>query len=120
MTRSLPKTKRCQMRRSEPSLETLVEQLVRQLDSPARVLELCYWSRERHVLDIIRAIVALPERTREALEAFLAMAGDPETVAATLDSSGRLSLSSPHVAEALDLMSNTRNLVTAEVVHRTH
>jgi hypothetical protein len=103
-----------------PGLEQLVELIMRQLDSPARVIELYYWSREPQLLDIIRSVIAMPEQTREKLEAFLSMAGDPETIAATLDNAGRLSLTSSHVADALDLMREERVAMVPEIVHRTH
>jgi len=104
----------------EPSLEELLERVIRQLDSPARVIELCYWSRERNLLDIMRAVVAMTETAREALEAFLSMAGEPENIAATLDPTGRLTLASPKVAQALDLLREDRNAMAPEIVHRTH
>jgi hypothetical protein len=103
-----------------PSLEALVELIIRQLDSPARVMELYYWSREPQLLDIIRSVIAMPEQTREKLEAFLSMAGDPETITAALDNSGRLSLTSSHVTDALDLMREERVAMVPEIVHRTH
>jgi len=104
----------------EPDLDRLVERVVRELDSPARVIELYYWSRERHLLDIMRSIVAMSAPTREALDAFLAMAADPETIVASLDGSGRLSLSSPQVADALDLMREDRVAMVPEIAHSTH
>jgi hypothetical protein len=104
----------------EPSLDELLERVVRQLDSPARVIELCYWSRERNLLDIMRAVVAMPATAREALEAFLSMAGEPEKILATLDTTGRLTLASPQVAQALDLLREDRNAMAPEIAHRTH
>jgi hypothetical protein len=104
----------------EPSLDELLERVVRQLGSPARVIELCYWSRERNLLDIMRAVVAMPDTAREALEAFLSMAGEPEKIVATLDAGGRLTLASPEVAQALDLLREERNVMAPEIAHRTH
>lgn len=104
----------------EPSLEEVLDRVVRQIDSPARVIELCYWSRERNLLDIMRAIVAMPETAREALEAFLSMAGEPAQIVAALDPTGRLTLTSPQVAQALDLLREDRNAMAPEIVHRTH
>jgi hypothetical protein len=103
-----------------PKLETLVEQIIRQLDSPARVIELYYWSCEPQLLDMIRAIIAMPAPAREKLEAFLSMAGDPETIAASIDRSGRLILTSSHVVDALDLLREERVAMVPENVHRTH
>jgi hypothetical protein len=105
---------------AEPELDRLIEHIFRQLDSPARVMELYYWSREPQVLEIIRSIIAMPAPTREKLEAFLSMAGDPETIAASIDNAGRLSLTSSHVVDALDLIREERVAMVPEIVHRTH
>ena len=105
---------------AEPELDRLIEHIFRQLDSPARVMELYYWSREPQLLEIIRSIIAMPEQTREKLEAFLSMAGDAETIAASIDDTGRLSLTSSHVVDALDLIREERVAMVPEIVHRTH
>ena len=104
----------------EPDLDLLLERVIRQLDSPARVIELAYFSRERNLLDIMRAVVAMPQRVREALDAFLAMASEPEKIVATLEGSGRLTLTSPQAAQALDLLREERNAMVPEIAHRTH
>jgi hypothetical protein len=105
---------------AEPDLDKLVEHIFRQLDSPARVIELYYWSREPQLLEVIRSIIAMPAQTREKLEAFLSMAGDPEAIAASIDNAGRLTLTSSHVADALDLIREERVAMVPEIVHRTH
>jgi hypothetical protein len=104
----------------EPDLQKLVEQIFRQLDSPARVMELYYWSREPGLLDIIRSIIAMPAHTRDALEAFLTMAGDPETVAAGIDNAGRLTLSSPQIGQAIELIREDHAGMVPEIAHSTH
>src|ERR1700730_3763159 len=63
-------------------------------DDWARVVELYYWSREPGMLEIIRALIEMPERTRASIEAFLTMSHDPAAVTAVWDSAGRLTLSS--------------------------
>lgn len=68
---------------------------------PVRLIELYYWSREPGLIDIIRGIVAMPDETRAAVEAFFAMAQEPEAIAAKFDPRGRLSLASPDVDRAL-------------------
>ena len=105
---------------AEPQLDRLIEHIFRQLDSPARVMELYYWSREPQLLEIIRSIIAMPAQSREQLEAFLSMAGDPATIAASIDKNGRLSLTSSHVVDALDLIREERVAMVPEIVHRTH
>jgi hypothetical protein len=62
----------------------------------------------------------MPAQAREKLEAFLSMAGDPQTIAASIDKTGRLSLTSSHVVDALDLMREERVAMVPEIVHRTH
>jgi hypothetical protein len=70
----------------------------------SRLLELYYFSREPDILEIMRAIAALPEETRASLEAFLAMSPDPAAVAARLDGAGRLTLSSSQVGQTMAIM----------------
>jgi hypothetical protein len=72
-------------------------------DNPAEALELLYWSREPGLVDIIRAVAAMPEDTRAAVEAFLALARNAKTVSATLDQRGLLTLSSSEVTRTLAL-----------------
>jgi hypothetical protein len=70
----------------------------------SRLLELYYFSREPDVLEIMRAIAALPEETRASLEAFLTVSEDPTAVAAKWDGAGRLTLSSPQVGQTMAIM----------------
>ena len=71
----------------------------------SRLLELYYFSREPDLLEIMRAIVALPEETRASLEAFLAMSQDPAAVGAKWDGAGRLTLPSPQVGQTVAIIS---------------
>ena len=84
----------------DPKLPDVLTQIVAKCD-PGRVMELYYWSREPGLLDIMRAIGAMPEASREALESFFALVGDPQSVAATWETSGRLSLESRNLGETL-------------------
>ena len=70
----------------------------------SRVLELHYWSREPGMLDIIRALIAMPEATRASIEAFCAIAHEPGAIRADLDATGRLTLSSAHVGRTVAIM----------------
>jgi hypothetical protein len=74
-----------------PSIGALVESLVSESRSPARLLELYYWSTEPELLPIIRGFAALPSGTRVQLEAFL-HATDPETVSAAIETDGDIRL----------------------------
>ena len=84
----------------EPKLPDVLTQIVAKSD-PGRLMELYYWSQEPGLLNIIRAISALPEAGRQALESFFALAEDPQSVVATWESTGRLSLESRSLGEAL-------------------
>jgi hypothetical protein len=56
------------------------------------VLEFYHWSKEPGLIDVIRDVVAMPEETRAALEAFMAISRDTRSVVATLDRCGVPSL----------------------------
>jgi hypothetical protein len=89
----------------QPNLHQVVRALFRNLQSPARVIELYYWSREPNLCEIMRAIAAMLPETRQSLEAFLSIASKSDAIHASLDSTGRLTFSSQEVVETLDLMS---------------
>jgi hypothetical protein len=80
---------------------TLLERVAKRIDSPERIVELYYWSREPELLATIRAIVAMPPASQAALATFLDIAGDPHSVAARVDGHGNLTFTSPNIAEAL-------------------
>jgi hypothetical protein len=101
------KTRRNQRKRTglndTRTTEHLVRALVAGCGSPAQVLELYYWSKEPGLIDVIRAIVAMPEETRATLEAFMAISRDAKSVVATLDRCGVLSLTSANAMKTLAL-----------------
>ena len=84
----------------DPDVTSAVKAIVEETD-PARILEVCYWSREPGLLEIMRAVAMMSEEARASLEVFLAMAHDPRAIAARWDGAGRLSLTSSQVGEAL-------------------
>jgi hypothetical protein len=67
----------------------------------ARLRELYYWSCEPGFLEIIRTLAAMPESSRASVEAFASMAHDASSITATWDPAGRLTLSSPQVAQTI-------------------
>jgi hypothetical protein len=67
----------------------------------ARLRELYYWSSEPGFLDIIRTLAAMPESGRAAVEAFVSMAHDASSIIASIDPAGRLTMTSPQVAQAI-------------------
>ena len=89
--------------RREANSERLIRMLVSACGSAAGLLELYYWSREPGMIDIVRGIAAMPEQTRAVCEAFIALAGDPRSIEATLDARGVLTLASPGVSKTIAL-----------------
>ena len=93
--------------RAKPRRESRSERLIRMLvagcGSPASVLELYYWSREPGMIDVMRGIVAMPEETRAAFEAFLALARDPKSIEASMSPEGVLTLASPETSKTIAL-----------------
>lgn len=87
-------------------------------NSWSHVLELHYWTREPGMLDIVRALVAMPEDTRAVIETFLAMVNEPAAVAADLDSVGRLTLTSPQMGRSLAIMQFCSGIDDAETPRR--
>jgi hypothetical protein len=69
--------------------------------NPAELFELHYLTREPGILYLLRAIAAMPDDTRAALEAFVALARDPKAIAAQVDPRGILTLASPEAAKIL-------------------
>jgi hypothetical protein len=70
-------------------------------DEPNRLMEMYYWSQEPGLLEIMRTIATMSESARTALEVFLVMSHEPAAIAAQWDGSGRLTLTSPQVGQAV-------------------
>jgi hypothetical protein len=69
--------------------------------NPAELFELYYLTREPGILYLLRALAAMPDDTRAAFEAFVAVARDSMAIAAQLDPRGILTLASPEAAKVL-------------------
>lgn len=82
-------------------LSETVRALIAQVNDPAKVLELYYWSLEPGLLECIRAIVLMPIEARAALMAFLSVTSAGQTITATFDTAGTLSLRSPAAEKIL-------------------
>jgi hypothetical protein len=97
--------KRCMSRAAtgETRMPEVVSQIVARCDH-ARLMEFYYWTQEPGLLEIIRAIAGMPESGREALESFFRLGGDPQTVTATWETDGRLSLESDNLGRALEVV----------------
>jgi len=76
---------------------------------PADMLELYYWSKEPGFTELIRAIAAMPERTRAALETFIALARDSKSVTADLASTGVLIFCSAEASRSAALAMHAVN-----------
>jgi hypothetical protein len=96
-------SRRTATRRRDAPTERLIRTLAAACDSPAEALELLYWSREPGLVDIVRGIAAMPEDTRAALEAFIALARDAKSVAGSLDQRGVLTLASREATQTIAL-----------------
>src|ERR1044072_1370710 len=86
-------------RKGEPDIREVARRIMKNVRSPAGIVELYYWSQERHLRDLMRAFVMLPPRTQEVLLAFLQLNADPEQIVAAIDAEGRVILSSPAIKE---------------------
>ena len=84
--------------KTECSTENLIRSLLHNRATEAQVRELHYWSKEPGLLEIIRGIATMTDEARGALETFIALTSEPKSVAASLDASGVLRLSSADVA----------------------
>jgi len=82
----------------------ILQLILAECEDSARLLELFYFSREPGMLEVIRALVAMPEQTRASIEAFLTMANEPTAISATWDASGRLTLNAPQVGQAVAII----------------
>ena len=86
-----------------PELDDLVRSVIEQGDARS-FIEMYYWTREPGLLEIVRAVAMMSESARTALEVFIAMSHEPATIAARWDGSGRLTLTSPQVGQAVAVM----------------
>jgi hypothetical protein len=96
---------RCMNRtgRPQPKMQEVMDQIAAKCDR-ARLMELYYWCREPGLLEITRAVASMPDAAREPLESFFALGGDPQSIVATWEPGGRLSLVSNNLGEALEVV----------------
>ncbi|HML13636.1 MAG TPA: hypothetical protein VK456_10040 [Xanthobacteraceae bacterium] len=90
--------------RTETRMPEVVSQIVARCDH-AKLMELYYWTQEPGLLEIVRAIAGMSDAGREALESFFRLGGDPQTITATWETDGRLSLESDNLGRALEVVS---------------
>ena len=87
----------------QQDLQQLIRSIVEQGD-PARFMEALYWSREPGMLEIMRAILAMSEGPRAALEAFLTMSQEPALIVADWDRKDSLTLTSPQIGQTIAII----------------
>jgi hypothetical protein len=87
----------------ERTTERLIQTLAHGCDTPAKMLELYYWSKEPGLIEVIRGIAAMREEVRAAIEAFIVLAGDARSASADLDGRGVLTLASAEAAKTAAL-----------------
>jgi len=85
----------------EQELEQLIKSIIAKYGSPARVLELYQLSEQPGGLEMIRSLMALPEKGRIELRSFLMRAPNPQLISVDVDSWGQLRLSLPEIVEAM-------------------
>lgn len=87
---------------TEKALRHVLRRLAGSCRDPAHMIELYYWSAEPELITVLRRYVALPDKPREALLAFLTMTADnPETVEVAVGPDGRITLHSWIVGDAM-------------------
>ena len=91
----------------QPELEEIIKSIITTCEDPVRVLELFYFSQEPGALEIMRYLMALPEKGRRALRSFVDSGLDPRTISVDVDTWGRVTFSSPKIAEAMTVMRNS-------------
>ncbi len=104
---------------TERSLRTLLKRLATTCGDPAHLVELYYWSAEPELIQALRRYITLPDASRNALLAFLAMTADcPETVEVTVSHEGDVTLYSRAVREVMLKTASLRaNDGQAEIIH---
>ena len=87
--------------RDEQRLSGVLKSLVEGCQHPERLIELCYWSTEDQLADVMRHFIALPPEVRAAFHAFLLLVkDDPGSVTARIAAAnGELSFSAPKAVE---------------------
>lgn len=82
-------------------IATLVQNLIAQTGDSRRILECYYWSQEPGLLELVRAFLAMPPEAQVALRTFMAAAVVRNSITASIDASGALTLRSPEAASLL-------------------
>lgn len=102
------------------NLDYVLRRLIRHVRSPAKIIELYYWSQEPGLREFMRSVVAMAPESRAPLQAFFAMESEPDHIEVFVDPSGRLTLTSPQVQESLAILANLEATHTSSPSRRTH
>lgn len=87
------------------TLDEILAGILKGCGSPERVMELYYWAQSPDMLELLRAIAALPEGTRAVLVRYLTLHDDPSGVTARINNGGEIMLFSPAAAELIRAVS---------------
>jgi hypothetical protein len=98
-----------------PQMDRLFQLLIQGVESPDLLAELCYMSREPELLEALRMFAAMTPASQAAVMAFFAIAGKAESIAAKMDGGGTLTLTSPHIGEALAEVINAHETRRIEI-----
>lgn len=85
----------------ECDIGSVVQSLVAQAGNSAQLLECYYWTQEPGLLELIRAFLAMPVEAQTTLRTFFAAAVVRNSITATVDAAGTLTLRSPEAATVL-------------------
>lgn len=84
----------------EMRLADVLKRLVEECPHPARLIELCYWSAEPDLAEVMRDYIGLSPEARAVLYAFLALVKDePGSVTVKIAANGEMTFSSPAAVE---------------------
>jgi hypothetical protein len=88
-------------------LTKLLKRIVAQCRNPARLIELCYWSAEPELAEVMRQYIALPADVRAVLHTFLMLVKDePDSVNVRIGANGQMILSAPAAVELAGKMAD--------------
>ena len=100
---------------SDRKIRGVLRELLMNSSNPSSLLEIYYWSDEPQLTEFIRQFLLLSDSARATLVAFMKMTkGASESVRVNIGPKGEITLSSPHISDAMKLKSASRALTAPE------
>jgi hypothetical protein len=94
-------------RADERPLTGVLKRIVEECPSPARLIELYYWSAEHELAEVMRQYIALSPEVRAALHGFLMLVKDePRSVTVQIGENGEMTFSAPAAVELAKKIAN--------------